>query len=108
VDKLKEIDEKRQSDKTLIVKSIQELSKLPVVAAPVTPPAPAVPVGPTYEYTVQPGDNLGGIVRAYNTEFEKQGLKSIRISQIEKANPGLDPDRILVGQVIRIPIPDKN
>ena len=108
VDKLKEIDEKRQSDKALIVKSIQELSKLPVVAAPVAPPATLPPVGPTYEYTVQPGDNLGGIVRAYNTEFEKQGLKNVKISQIEQANPGLNPDRILVGQVIRIPIPDKN
>jgi len=44
-------------------------------------------------YTVKPGDQLFAVSRRYN----------VRMDAIKKANPGLNPDRIRVGQKITIP-----
>ena len=108
VDKLKEIDEKREADKKLILKSIRELAKIPLAPVPSPRPSRSSPEDiPTWDYPVEPGDILGDIIKAYNAEFEKQGLQSIDIRQVERVNPGLDSDRIKVGQVIKIPIPQK-
>ena len=109
VDKLKEIDEKREADKNLILKSIRDLAKIPMAPVPAPKPRGNAPEdGPTYDYTVKAGDYLGDVIKAYNAEFEKQGLRSIDIRQVERANPGLDPNRINVDQVIKIPIPQEN
>lgn len=108
VDKLKEIDEKREADKKLILKSIRELAKIPLAPAPSTKSSRSPSEdSPTYDYTVESGDYLGDVIKAYNAEFEKQGLQSIDIKQVERVNPGLNSDRIKVGQVIKIPIPQK-
>lgn len=108
VDKLKEIDGKREADKALLLKSIRDLAKLPVAAAPSRGPSHGNSgSGTTFDYEVKPGEFLGEIVKYYNLEFEKQGLRSISVKQVEDANPGLNPDRILVGQVIKIPEPEK-
>ena len=53
-----------------------------------------------YEYTVQSGDSLSLIVEAY----KQQGVKT-SISEILKANPGLNPNRLLPKQKIFIPAP---
>ena len=51
-------------------------------------------------YVVQSGDTLSVIVQAYN----EKGIK-VTTKQILKANPGLVPEKMKVGQKIFIPAP---
>ena len=112
---VKEIDQKRQEDRDLILRKIEELGKIAAAApAPVhhhTPAAAkddtaatgdATPVDATpqmgYEYKVQEGDTLSAIARAY----KEKGVK-VTTSQIMKANPGLSPNTLYVGKTIIIP-----
>ena len=53
---------------------------------------PVCPEG-TYEYTIERGDTLFHLARYYN----------ITVDAILRANPGIDPDRLRIGQVICIP-----
>ena len=53
-----------------------------------------------YDYTVQKGDTLLAIAKAYR----EQGVK-VSTDEILKANPGLDPKTMKVGQKIFIPAP---
>ncbi|MGE5598131.1 MAG: LysM peptidoglycan-binding domain-containing protein [Bacteroidota bacterium] len=57
------------------------------------PPAPACPGG--FFYTVQAGDTLFAIAQRFGTT----------VQAILAANPGLDPNRLVVGQRICIPVP---
>lgn len=50
-------------------------------------------VGEVIHYTVKPGDTLFAIAQKYNTS----------VNQILKINPGLNPDNLQVGQVIKVP-----
>jgi len=59
-------------------------------AAPAAVPA-AAPAGMVH--VVKRGDTLGGLSRHYN----------VKMAAIKRANPGLDPNRIRVGQKITIP-----
>ena len=66
----------------------------PVATAPVaTAAGSAATAGSGFVYTVKPGDQLFAISRKYN----------VRLSAVVKANPGLNPDRIRIGQKITIP-----
>ena len=62
-------------------------------AAPTATPAPAAAETGDFVYTVKAGDQLFAVSRRYN----------VRLSAIEKANPGLNIDRIKIGQKIVIP-----
>jgi LysM repeat protein len=63
-------------------------------AAPSPSPAPASSAAaPTKTYTVRAGDLIAKIARDNNTT----------VDAILKANPGLNPNRIKVGQVINLP-----
>ena len=107
---VQEIDRKRQDDRELILKEIEKLGK--VAAAPAHKPSPNVstpkppedtataPTTPQrgYDYVVKPGDSLGAIAKAYRD----QGVK-VTSSQILKANPGLDANKLYVGKKIFIP-----
>jgi LysM repeat protein len=53
-----------------------------------------------YERTIAAGDTLSVIAAAYRD----QGIK-VTSDQILKANPGLDPKNLKVGQKIFIPAP---
>lgn len=111
---IKEIDEKREADKKLILKEIEKLGKLMASSSagartpPKAPPPKSEPVKPSgggetgFEHTVQPGDTLSGIEQAYR----EQGYK-VSVKQILEANPGLVPERMKVGQKIWIPAPPK-
>lgn len=46
-----------------------------------------------FEYTIQPFDNYWELARRFNTYV--QGIMAV--------NPGVDPNNLVVGQVIRIP-----
>ena len=114
-DQVQEIDRKRQEDRELILKEIEKLGKVsgspaashkppPTVSTPAADnPAPAA-TGPQkgYDYTIQRGDTLLAIAKAYRD----QGIK-VTTDQILKANPGLNPNTIKVGQKIFIPAPAK-
>jgi TolA-binding protein len=109
VDKLQEIDRKREADNELIRKSLNALAKLPATLAP----EPKSTVDPeaasdTRPYKVQQaGETLGDIRVAWNNKFKEEGRRSISLDQIKKANPNLNPDKIRVGQTILIPVPPK-
>jgi LysM repeat protein len=99
-DSIREVDKKRQADRELILKEIEKLGKTlssrPAPAASSRESAP--PKG--FEYSVQPGDTLSAIVEAYR----RQGYK-VTVDEVLKANPGLKPTSMQVGQKIIIPQP---
>ena len=116
-EKVQEIDKKRQADRELILKEIEQLGKVtgggsaPVksktkpVATSATDDtaATATPTTPQkgYEYVVQKGDTLPAIAKAYR----EQGVK-VTTAQIIKANPNVDPNKLFVGKKIFIPDPN--
>jgi len=106
--KVQEIDQKRQADRELILDQIKQLGRVaasapvhskPVAAAPADAgdTAPAAPQK-GYEYVVQAGDTIGLIAKAYRE-------KGVHVSstQILKANPGLDANKLYVGKKVFIP-----
>jgi LysM repeat protein len=111
-DAVKEVDRKRLEDYDKIRTELLNLRKA-LLKDPATSPAPhkspsnetTEPVKPPpsekgYEYEVKKGDTLSVIVQAYR----KQNIK-VTTDQIQKANPGLKPDELRVGQKIWIPAP---
>ena len=110
---VQDIDKKRQADRELILKQIEQLGKVaavpPVKMKPTAKPAPddttATPAPATpqkgYEYTVKSGDTIGLIAKAYR----EQGVK-VTTTQILKANPGLDATKLYVGKKVFIPDPN--
>jgi LysM repeat protein len=105
-DQVQEIDKKRQADRELILKEIEKLGKVsgsspgrrstPTVTT--NPPAGGKQSG--YEYSIQRNDTFSIIAKAYRD----QGIK-VTADQILKANPGVDPKNLKVGQKIFIPAP---
>ncbi|MCC5912363.1 MAG: LysM peptidoglycan-binding domain-containing protein [Clostridiaceae bacterium] len=63
-----------------------------VICIPTTPPPPTCPTG-TRPYTIVSGDTFFNLAGRFNTT----------IDAIRRANPGVDPDALRVGQVICIP-----
>jgi hypothetical protein len=124
-EKVKEIDQKRQDDKDLILKQISDLAKLPPpaasspkrkhdtsadTAAPAdTGAADTAPADSKnyegYEHVVKAGETLSAIVAAYNKE---EGLH-LTVSQVLKhpLNAKIKPEKLLVGQKVFIPAPAK-
>jgi len=112
-DQVQEIDKKRQADRELILKEIEKLGKAgssPAVrrstpTVTTNPPAGGASAGGRengYEYTIQRNDTLSIVAKAYRD----QGIK-VTADQILKANPGLNPNSLKVGQKIFIPAPAK-
>ncbi len=110
-EKVQEIDKKRQADRDLIIKQIEQLGKVSAAPPVKTKPAPKTPapdetIAPAtpqkgYEYTVKAGDTVGSIAKAYRD----QGVK-VTTTQILKANPGLDATKLYVGKKVFIPDPN--
>jgi len=110
-DQVQEIDKKRQDDNERVLKELERLDKALGVATPsrkTTPNISATSTGsPTssgpqkgYDYSIQAGDTLSAIAKAYRA----QGIK-VTASQILAANPGLNPNSLIVGKKIFIPAP---
>ena len=107
---VREIDRKRQEDRELILKEIEKLGKISgssgrkstptVTTNPATGGPGAGGKESGYEYKVAAGDTLSIIAKAYRD----QGIKVTK-DQILKANPGLNPNNLKVGQKIFIPVP---
>ena len=116
-EQVQEIDKKRQEDNDRVLKELEHLEKAlgaspghrsaPDVSPDITPTplkdhANAGASGPQngYDYTIHSGDTLSAIAKAYR----EQGVK-VTTDQILKANAGLDPKNMKVGQKIFIPAP---
>jgi len=112
------VDKKRQEDKQAISeeirKSIASLEKsLAGSPSPVRASAPRLQLDTPplatetgFSYTVQEGDNLSAIVKAYNADFKSKGWKTITLKQAMEANPNVKWDHLRVGQKIVIPKPE--
>lgn len=111
--KLQEIDENRIKDNKRIVETLDELGKkgLAPPAGKKSRPKPEsiegstpVPTTPEkgFEHVVASGDTLSTIAQAY----KEKGIK-VTVDQILKANPGLVPEKMKVGQKLFIPAPEK-
>lgn len=94
---VKQLDEKHRADIEMVAKQLEKLGKTQAVARS-TAPASGDQRG--WEYTIEPDNTLSAVAQAYR----KQGIK-ISVDDILKANPGLDPKKLKVGQVIFIPEP---
>jgi chromosome segregation ATPase len=109
-EQVQEIDKKRQADRELILKEIEKLGKASSGTASHKSPVSTAPVSTDnstantsdkqngYWQVVGSGDTISTIVKAYRAK----GIK-VTTEQILKANPGLDPKNLKVGQKIFIP-----
>ncbi len=111
---VQEIDQKRQADRELILKQIENLGKISggsgtghksksvadttaTTSGADNSTAPAVPQK-GYEYTIASGDTVSAIAKAYRA----QGVK-VTTAQIIAANPKLNPNALIAGKKIFIP-----
>ena len=116
-EQVQEIDKKRQEDNERVLKELEHLEKsLGASSSHKSSPDISLDTSPTslkshsttatggpqngYDYTIRKGDTILAIVKAYRD----QGVK-VTTDQILKANPGLDPKSLKVGQKIFIPAP---
>jgi LysM repeat protein len=113
-EKVQEIDKKRQEDNERVLKELERLEKALGASPTARKTTPNVSTTPPtgnpnpgadspqkgYDYVVHNGDTLSAIVKAYRD----QGIK-VTTDQILKANPGLDPKTMKVGQKLFIPTP---
>jgi TolA-binding protein len=108
---LKELDANRLQDRAIVQKALADLGKLIQKVAQqkavTVEPAPRV-VARDFKFNthkVGTGEFLSNIIVAYNRAYKEEGLGTVTQSQVLKANPGLNPNRLLVGQKIKIPLP---
>jgi LysM repeat protein len=111
-EKVQEIDKKRQEDNQKILQALEKLGKgggfhKPDISPTPTPTDNNNDTGTTptangpqqgYYYTIAPGNTLSAIAKAYHA----QGIK-VTVADILKANPGLNPNSLIVGKKIWIP-----
>jgi seryl-tRNA synthetase len=124
VDAVNDLDKKRVEDDKRIVDEVRKLVKqianapAATISAPTPPranvekpPVDNTPSGvPTkgFEHVVQKGEYLSTIISAYNEALKEKGVtKKITQSMVEKANPGLNPNRMSIGTKIFIPDPSQ-
>ena len=111
---VQEIDKKRQDDNEQILKAIEKLGKSGAGStghkpAPTTSTTTSTDTstpgaaGPQkgYNYAIAAGDTISAIAKAYRA----QGVK-VTSDQILAANPGLNPNSLIVGKKIFIPDPN--
>ena len=108
---VQEIDKKRQDDNKQVLKAIEQISKAGGVSTPVHRATPTVSTNDPnasatipqkgYDYPIVAGDTVSSIAKAYRA----QGVK-VTTDQILQANPGLNPNNLIVGKKIFIPDPN--
>ena len=101
---IEELERKRVADKNLILKEMGNLGR----AAPAPPRPKPIPAAPQkgFEHPVQAGETLSAIIASYNSELSALGVKKkITLNQVLKANSGLEPTRLRIGQMVFLPDP---
>jgi TolA-binding protein len=126
IDRIAEVDEKREHDRKVILEEFEKLGKTISSAAlsgsrsnprgnnrerereqPDKETKPEIIEGKFLEYKVKPDETFGEIIQEYNAYLKSEGRPTIRNSDVVKVNPNLNPNRIFAGQMIRLPVPDK-
>lgn len=113
---VQELAKKQQSDNDLVLKELEKLAKGGNGSAsgrksPAISETPTATLGSNsvngasspqngYEYTIGKGDTVDAIARAYRAQNVK-----VTTDQILAANPGLNPNKMIVGKKIFIPDP---
>ncbi|MGD1088224.1 MAG: LysM peptidoglycan-binding domain-containing protein [Verrucomicrobiota bacterium] len=112
-DQVQEIDKKRQEDNARILKELERLDKSLGVTPPNPKTAPNVPATSADSSTENTGDKQNGYwqvvgrgdtISAIAKAYREKGIK-VTTSQILAANPGLNPNSLVVGKKIFIPAP---
>ena len=102
---LEKLDSKRINDNKKIAEGLEELKKMmsrPLVESPTpsqTDREPQAYSGPSFTVKVEPGYTVSAIAR----ECRKNGYSHVTDELILQANPGLDPKKLQIGQIIYIP-----
>jgi TolA-binding protein len=126
VDAVNDLDKKRVEDDKRIVDEVRKLVQKIAVApgSSISAPTPSAPKAniekpaadtgtagvPTkgFEHTVQKGEYLGTIIKAYNEALKEKGVtKKITQDMVLKANPGLNPSKMAIGSKVFIPDPSQ-
>lgn len=98
---VKEIDRKREADKKLILAEMNKIAKeVDRISLAPSSAGKAAGSGEGYWQVIEEGHTLSAIA----AEYRKAGVK-VTVEQILKANQGLDPKSLQVGQKIWIPAP---
>lgn len=112
LEQIKDVDQKRMDDAEKIrseLLKLRDLLKAPPASPKHSATAPSKDLSTSepppadqkvFPYVIQSGDTLDAIVLAYKDKNIK-----VTVAQILKANPGLKPERLRVGQKIFIPAP---
>jgi len=99
-DTVQQLERKQREDMKSVADAIDKIAKASATAARASSsssPSRAAERG--WEYTVEPGNTLSAIAQAYRDKFNIK----VTPDDIVKANPGLKPTSLQVGQVIFIP-----
>ena len=128
VDQINQVDEKRENDRKIFLEAFEKLEKglasgsssssgsrrsRPEVTRETREPEKEKEKegekieGTFYPHKVANGETFGHILEAYNEALQKEGRPRVTYSQVKKANPKLDLNKIRVGQEILLPVPDK-
>ena len=125
IDRIAEVDEKRESDRKLILDEIEKLGR--TLSMPSSSGSrsgtknnnrekerettretkPEIIEGKFLDYKVKADETFGGILENYNAYLKSEGLPTIRRADVMRVNPNLNPDKIWKGQVIKLPVPEK-
>ncbi len=128
MESIRDVDQKRESDRKLILGEFEKLGKTLSQPQPAErtehassrkqshrekekPKESEKEAAPVEErvlpYKVKDGQRLADIIKEYNGELKKQGLPPVSLEQVKRANPKMNINRILTGQEILLPVPDK-
>jgi hypothetical protein len=123
VEQIVAVDKKRAEDRDVILEQFEKLAK--VVANPGTKTRlprkdnslasggdkeeekPAVLEGNFLEHKVKDGEIFSVILQQFNVALKDEGRPTVTTSDVKKANPKVDLNRLRVGQTILLPVPDK-
>jgi uncharacterized protein YdiU (UPF0061 family) len=118
-DKLREIDQKREADRKLILEQFEKLATtLSASAETVTPKtarkseAKEPGFSKTFEgnvitYEIEPGDMLEKVIKKYNQRLDKDSRPHVTSEQVQAVNPGLNPNNLIAGRKLQLPVPDR-
>ena len=109
---IQEVDRNRRKDHENAIKQLdglkRDLLKAIRAAAPAPVPKPPAPAFDRFRiHEVENGQTLSSILKAYNDFYEREGLRRISQADVIAANPDLKPNRIVIGQKIKIPEPNR-
>lgn len=131
VEQLRDLDKRRQEDNDKVVNQLKKLADLPSLSMPPAPVKPekgiskgAKPKGEatsdegevakpgpeskfvlpanyeSYEHVIEAGQTLGEIMAQYN----KTHSMKVRLKHVLEANPKLNPNRMVAGKKVKIPV----